>query len=117
MARRKGLVFRPAIAPFLAAKLEKAMPHEPEKITQETADELNAWLRANTPPIPKGFYAWLDAIRENPALYLGKKSFLDLMPWIIGYTCGRDDAGLEMSDEEREFRGFNRFIDKKVSNV
>ena len=69
--------------------------------------------KANSPPTPRGFYACLDRIRENPALYLGDKLFCALGPWIWGYNSGRRDAGLEMSDEEIEFRGFHEFVRKK----
>ena len=92
------------------------MPDEPESLTDEMIEYINRMGRAtDTRPNPQGFYAWMDRMRENGPMYIGRKSLSGLYDWMTGFTCGRQDAGLARSKEEVEFfRDFDNFVSKTI---
>jgi len=62
---------------------------------------------------PPGLYALLESVRQRPAMYLGHLSLTNFRSWLYGYQMGKHDAGLPPSDEEKEFYGFDAFVQDK----
>jgi hypothetical protein len=61
-------------------------------------------------PMPDTVFGLLDAIRERPGVYIGRKSLRDFYAWLGGYRCARIQAGLPPLADEAEFGGFDAFV-------
>jgi hypothetical protein len=64
-------------------------------------------------PMPTSFYGLLNAIRNRPSLYLGRKSLKDLHSWLGGYGYARFQSGRECTADEQEFADFDEFVCRK----
>ena len=60
-----------------------------------------------------GFYELLESVRARPAMYFGVKSFRDFHSWLAGYQYARFEAGTPPTEEEKEFAGFDDFIQER----
>jgi hypothetical protein len=61
-------------------------------------------------PMPDTFFGLLDAIRERPGMYIGRKSLRDFYAWLGGYRFARMQAGLPPLPDAAEFDGFDAFV-------
>lgn len=58
-------------------------------------------------------YKLLGRIKKRPGMYLGTSSITRLDMVLRGYTLARREVGLEPTDEEIEFEGFQSWLTKK----
>lgn len=64
----------------------------------------------NVRSMPDTFFGLLDAIRERPGMYIGRKSLRDFNAWLNGYTYARLEAGSAPLPDEAQFEGFDAFV-------
>jgi hypothetical protein len=58
-------------------------------------------------------YEFLDSIKKRPAMYLLTPSITRLDMLLRGYALARREAGLEPTEEEKEFEGFQSWVQEK----
>ena len=58
-------------------------------------------------------YEMLQSIKQRPGMYLGRCSITRLRSFLDGYMGARQDLGLPLTEQEREFEGFQEWIQKK----
>ena len=59
------------------------------------------------------FYELLDKIRCKPGTYLGSPSVSSLYMFLCGYGFSRQEQGLEMTAEEKEFERFQPWVQER----
>jgi hypothetical protein len=59
------------------------------------------------------FYNMLQSIKQQPGMYLGKCSITRLRAFLDGYIGARQDLGLPLTQQEKEFGGFQDWIQEK----
>jgi hypothetical protein len=77
---------------------------------QPPADAVYRAEDVNVLPMPDTFFGLLDAIRERPGLFIGRKSLGDFSAWLDGYWFARMQGGLPPLPDEAEFDGFDAFV-------
>ena len=82
------------------------MPEE----RQTAADTVYRAEDTKVRKMPDTFFGLLEAIRERPAMYIGRKSLRDFKAWLDGYWCARMQAGVPPLADEDEFEGFDSFV-------
>jgi hypothetical protein len=60
-------------------------------------------------------YEMLQEIKKRPGMYLGKRSISRLRSFLDGYMGAREDLGLPRTEQEREFNGFQEWIQERFS--
>ena len=60
-------------------------------------------------------YEMLQSIKQRPGMYLGRCSITRLQSFLDGYMGARQDLGLPLTEQEREFEGFQEWIQKRFS--
>jgi hypothetical protein len=63
--------------------------------------------------MPETFYGLLDAIREWPVMFLGRKSLQVFDSWLLGYRYAKREIQRALSADEEEFRDFDDFVCQK----
>ena len=58
-------------------------------------------------------YDLLQNIKEKPGMYLGSASVTDLFIFLCGYKCACREMGLPLSEQEKEFREFQPWLQEK----
>ncbi len=58
-----------------------------------------------------GFYKLIQKIKQRPSLYLGQRSISHLQTFLDGYTFARREQNLPVTEEEREFEGFQEWVE------
>ena len=58
-------------------------------------------------------YELIRKIQKRPALYLGQKSLSHLQVFLDGYTFARRQSGIPLSDQEKEFEGFQEWMEQR----
>lgn len=61
------------------------------------------------------FYELIQKIKQRPSLYLNKRSLSQLQSFIEGYTFALRQVNIPVSKEEREFEGFQEWIEQKYN--
>jgi hypothetical protein len=82
------------------------MPENPAEVVYRTED-------IKTLAVPDTFFGLLEAIRQRPGMYIGRKSLRDFRAWLDGFQFGRVQAGVEPLPDEAEFEGFDAFVCNK----
>lgn len=59
------------------------------------------------------FYALLNKIHQRPGMYLGSPSLTKLHLFLHGYWYAREEQGIPPSQEEKEFNGFQDWIQQR----
>ncbi len=73
-----------------------------QQITQEIATVQSEYL-----------YDLLQRIKQRPGMYLGKSSITRLSMLLMGYSLARREVGLPITKQEKEFGGFQEWIQEK----
>lgn len=60
-------------------------------------------------------YEMLQRIKQRPGMYLGRCSITRLRAYLDGYMGSRLDLGLPQTEQEREFQGFQGWIQKRYN--
>ncbi|MCL1471088.1 hypothetical protein [Argonema antarcticum] len=60
-------------------------------------------------------YEMLQEIKKRPGMFLGRCSITRLRSFLDGYMGAREDLGLPPTDQEREFNGFQDWIQKRYN--
>ena len=60
-------------------------------------------------------YQLLENLKKRPSLYLGKRSISHLQVFLDGYTFARRQLGIPVSEQEREFEGFQIWIEQRFN--
>ncbi len=60
-------------------------------------------------------YEFLGSIKKRPGMYLGTPSITRLDMLLRGYILARREAGLDPTEEEIEFEGFQKWIQEKYA--
>ncbi|MGA9382477.1 MAG: hypothetical protein WBV73_27265 [Phormidium sp.] len=60
-------------------------------------------------------YHLLERIKQRPGMYLGKCSITRLRMLLDGYGMARMELGLPRTEQEREFNGFQEWIQERFS--
>jgi hypothetical protein len=55
-------------------------------------------------------YDLLKKVRKRPGMYLGRESITRLRMLLMGYSMARADLGIGLTQQEREFAGFQNWI-------
>ena len=58
-------------------------------------------------------YDLLQRIKERPGMYLGKRSIIRLSMLLTGYGMARAELGLPVTEQEKEFDGFQDWIQER----
>ncbi|MBW4635363.1 MAG: hypothetical protein KME30_26765 [Iphinoe sp. HA4291-MV1] len=58
-------------------------------------------------------YEMLQSIKQYPGMYLGKSSITCLKSFLDGYTAARQDLGLSLTEQERQFEKFQEWIQER----
>ena len=66
-------------------------------------------------PMPDTFFGLLDAIRERPGWYVGRKSLQHLHTWLWGFQFARMQVKATPLPGEDEFAGFDFFLCEKYT--
>jgi hypothetical protein len=66
-----------------------------------------------TLPMPDTLFGLLDAIRERPGMYIGRKSLRDFWVWLWGYRFARLHMKVAPLPDESEFERFDFFVCEK----
>ncbi len=61
------------------------------------------------------FYEVLQKIKQRPSLYLGRRSISHLQVFLDGYTLARRELGVPLTEQEREFEGFQEWIEQRFN--
>jgi hypothetical protein len=73
-----------------------------QEVTQEIATVQSEYL-----------YDLLQRVKERPGMYLGRSSITRLSMLLMGYSLARRELGLPITTQEKEFGGFQEWIQKK----
>lgn len=73
-----------------------------QEVTQETATGQSEYL-----------YDLLQRIKQRPGMYLGRRSITRLSMLLMGYSLARNELGLPITKQEKEFGGFQEWIQEK----
>ena len=90
---------------FLKQKDELKIPENEEK-SSATEDNLT-FLQFDI------YNEILKGIKKRPGMFLGTSSITKLDMLLRGYTQARREAGLAPTDEEKEFEGFQKWVQEK----
>lgn len=60
-------------------------------------------------------YEMLQNIKQRPGMYLGRCSITRLRSFLDGYMGARQDLGLPLTEQEREFDGFQEWTQKRFN--
>lgn len=63
--------------------------------------------------IPETFFGLLQAVRERPGMYIGRKSLRDFAAWLWGFRFARIQLRADPLPDEAEFEGFDPFVCEK----
>jgi hypothetical protein len=80
--------------------------NEVEKIIESNVDDFNYRINYD-------LYELIGRMKKRPGMYLGDNSITRLDMLLRGYTLARREAGLVPTDEEKEFEGFQKWIQEK----
>ena len=58
-------------------------------------------------------YALLVRIKQRPGMYLGKVSLTRLKMLLMGYSMSRGELGLQLTQQEKQFAQFQKWIQNK----
>ncbi len=58
-------------------------------------------------------YDLLARIKQRPGMYLGKVSITRLKMLLMGYSMSRGELGLQLTQEEKQFAQFQKWIQAK----
>jgi hypothetical protein len=58
-------------------------------------------------------YDLLARIKQRPGMYLGKVSITRLKMLLMGYSMSRGELGLQLTEQEKQFAQFQRWIQAK----
>ena len=64
-----------------------------------------------------GFYDLIRKIQQRPALYLGKQSLSHLQTFLDGFTFARREMGVPITAQEKEFEGFQEWIEQRFNQA
>ncbi|MBD2773484.1 hypothetical protein [Iningainema tapete] len=64
-------------------------------------------------PSPRALYELLSSIRKRPGMYLATASITRLDMLLRGYSLARREVGIPPIEQEREFEGFQPWIEEK----
>lgn len=56
-------------------------------------------------------YELIEKLRKRPSLYLGKPSIEHLQVFLDGYTFARRQLNIPITKQEREFEGFQNWVE------
>ena len=62
---------------------------------------------------PEYLYGLLERIKERPGMYMGKPSITRLSILLTGYGMARSELGLPVTEQEKEFGGFQDWIQER----
>ena len=62
----------------------------------------------------KDIYDLLKEIKARPALYTGGNSIFQLQAFIEGYFCAKRDAGIPLSEQEKDFENFHQWLEERL---
>ena len=60
-------------------------------------------------------YEMLQQIKQRPGMYLGKCSIIRLRAFIDGYMGARQDLGVPLTEQEKEFGNFQDWIQERYN--
>ncbi|MBW4572390.1 MAG: hypothetical protein KME31_31710 [Tolypothrix carrinoi HA7290-LM1] len=80
--------------------------NEVEKIIESNVDDFNYRINSD-------LYELLGRMKKRPGMYLGDNSITRLDMYLRGYTQARTEVGLDPTDEEIEFEGFQKWVQEK----
>ncbi|HEY9848000.1 MAG TPA: hypothetical protein V6D28_00970 [Leptolyngbyaceae cyanobacterium] len=60
-------------------------------------------------------YEMLQEIKKRPGIFLGRSSITRLRSFLDGYMGAREDLGLPQTSQEREFNGFQDWIQERFN--
>lgn len=63
----------------------------------------------------KNLYHVLNEIRQRPGIYLGSPSVSNLYMFLCGYGFSRQEQGLEVTAEEKEFERFQAWVQRRFN--
>lgn len=66
-------------------------------------------------PNSEYFNDLLQRIKERPGMYLGRCSITRLRMLLMGYSMCRGELGLPLTEQEKEFGGFQEWIQNKYN--
>lgn len=58
-------------------------------------------------------YNLLQRVKQRPGMYLGKRSITRLSMLLMGYGMARRELGLPLTEQEKEFGGFQDWIQER----
>lgn len=90
---------------FLKEKNSREVPSGNEDNSHPTCQPSN--LRHLT------LYELIDGIKRRPGMYLGTNSITRLEMYLRGYNLARREVGIPPDEQEREFAGFQSWIQNK----
>ncbi|KYC36235.1 hypothetical protein WA1_41650 [Scytonema hofmannii PCC 7110] len=67
----------------------------------------------NVKPLSYDFYELLGWIKKRPGMYLGTSSITRLDMYLRGYTLARREVGIAPTEQEREFEGFQSWLQER----
>jgi hypothetical protein len=62
----------------------------------------------------RDYYDLLHQIEQKPALFLGSPSLSNLYMFLTGYQFARRESKLPLSPQEREFQGFQPWLQDRL---
>ncbi|WP_017303312.1 hypothetical protein [Spirulina subsalsa] len=60
-------------------------------------------------------YDLLERIKKRPGMYLGRVSLIRLKMLLLGYSMSREELGLELTQQEKQFSQFQNWIQEKYN--
>lgn len=61
------------------------------------------------------FYELIKKIKQRPTLYINQRSLSQLKTFIDGYTFALRQVNIPVSEQEREFEDFQKWIEQKYN--
>ncbi|MDZ8137680.1 MAG: hypothetical protein RM049_20645 [Nostoc sp. DedQUE04] len=61
----------------------------------------------------RALYELLDSIKKRPGMYLGTSSITKLDMLLRGYSLAQREVGVPLTEQEREFEGFQSWVQEK----
>ncbi|MEH1843759.1 MAG: hypothetical protein V7L25_01765 [Nostoc sp.] len=86
---------------------------EQKSLYEEENEHKNQSIKNDFRYYLRELYEFLGSIKKRPAMYLGTPSITRLDMLLRGYTLARREAGLVPTEEEKEFEGFQSWVQEK----
>ncbi|MGK7926248.1 MAG: hypothetical protein AB4290_13560 [Spirulina sp.] len=62
------------------------------------------------------FDGLIQNIKQRPGMYLGQPSITRLRIFLMGYGMARGDLGISLTEQEKQFAGFQKWIEQKYQS-